>query len=92
MSAFVKKLATSALALGALATATFASTAPAEARHYWGPGLAFGIMGLAAGAIIASEMRPGYYYGSEGDDGCWIVRPVRNHWGHVVGYRRYYAC
>ena len=87
-----KILATSALALGALASAVLAPVAPAQANDFWGPALALGVVGLAAGAMIAGQ--PGYYgpAGYYEEPGCVVVRPVRNYRGHIVGYRRFYAC
>ena len=100
MTSFKKTLVTTALALGALATVTLSMTAPAEAWGRWGgggwggcgwgcgggwgPGVALGVAGLAAGAIIASQAQPA--------PGCWVRRPVYNAWGHFVGYHNIYVC
>ena len=93
MSPFAKTIAASALALGTLASVTVASTEAADAHNYWGPGLAFGVMGLAAGAIIANQAYPyGGYAPVYEDQGCWVARPAYNRWGHFIGYRRYYVC
>ena len=96
MSPFTKTLAASALALGTLASVTVASTEAAEAHYFWGPGVAFGVVGLAAGAIIASQAYPygpyGGYAPAYAGDGCWVGRPVYNRWGHFVGYRRVFVC
>jgi len=98
MSPFIKTIAASALALGTLASVTVASTESAQAHHFWGPGVAFGVMGLAAGAIIASQAYPYGPYGGYGyapayaDDGCWVARPAYNRWGHFIGYRRAFVC
>jgi hypothetical protein len=100
MSPFTKTIAASALALGTLASVTLASTESAQAGNYWGPAVAAGVFGLAAGAIIASQAYPYGPYGGYAPgyapvyagQGCWVGRPVYNRWGHFVGYRRVFVC
>jgi|SRR5579863_3955267 len=90
---------------GALAVAMLAAT-PAMAWHrhggMWGPALAFGALGLATGAIIASSQpaypyyyppyayapAPAYGYGY----GCLQRRPVYDRWGRYLGRETVNVC
>lgn len=73
-----------ALALGAAVLG--ASPASAHSWHgwrhhgYWGPGVAFGVLGLAAGAIAASQYE------------CVRYRPVYDGYGNYVGRRAVNIC
>ena len=88
---FKKSLTVGLSALTIVASLSAAST-PASARN--GGAIAAGIIGgLALGAMAAGAANSYYaprraYAGS-----CWIERrPVTNHWGDVVGYRRIRVC
>jgi hypothetical protein len=77
------------LALG-VAAASPASADPYWSHHhrgYWGPAVGLGIVGLAAGAIIASQ---GPYY--DGGDDCTRWRPVYDAWGRYLGRRPVNVC
>lgn len=55
----------------------------------WGPAaVGLGVLGLAAGAAIASDPGPGYY----GDDGCHAYRPVYDGYGNYMGRRLVNVC
>ena len=99
MRSIVKKTVAAALAAVTLAVAVAGSATPAQAwyRHYgygygyghgWGPVAAAGVFGLAAGAILATQA--GAYPYAPGS--CWVSQPVYDGWGHVVAWRRAYAC
>jgi hypothetical protein len=68
----MKKIAMSALMVGALGLSTVATTSPAEAhwRGGWGPGIAGGLLaGAVIGGLASSAYGwgPGYgYYGGSG--------------------------
>jgi hypothetical protein len=47
---------------------------------YWGPGIAFGVLGLAAGAMVASQYE------------CVRYRPVYDAYGNYVGQRAINVC
>ena len=54
----------------------------------WGPAaVGLGVLGLAAGAAIASQ-GPGYY----GDDGCVAYRPIYDAYGNYMGRRPVNVC
>ena len=66
----------------------------------WGPALAFGALGLATGAIIASQAQP-YYAPAPvylapppppDGDGCWERRAVYDRWGRFEGRRLVNVC
>lgn len=89
-----KKTLTAAVAALTLAGTVAATTESAQAG-WRGAAITAGVIGLAAGAAIASShpvyaapvYRPVYY------GGCGYVRsPVYNTWGYVVGWRRVAAC
>jgi hypothetical protein len=58
---------------------------------WWGPAVGLGILGLAAGAAIASESSaypppPAYDYGpGPGPDSCMSYQPVYDRWHRYVG-------
>jgi hypothetical protein len=53
----------------------------------WGPAaVGLGVLGLAAGAAIASEPDPGY------GDGCQAYRPVYDAYGNYMGRRLVNVC
>ena len=63
-----------ALVLGSsLAASTPASANPWHHHGYWGPAVALGVFGLAAGAIAASEYD------------CVRYRPVFDRYGNFIG-------
>jgi len=102
-------IALTALFLGfgvAAATSTPAEAAPPGVWHHgywgggrwyggwWGPAVGLGILGLAAGAAIASQgpyYAPGpYYYGPDygpGPDSCTAYRPVYDRSNRYLGRR-----
>jgi hypothetical protein len=49
---------------------------------YWGPGLALGVFGLAAGAIAASAM----------EDNCVEYRPTYDRYGNFMGRQPVNVC
>ncbi len=65
----------------------------------WGPALAFGALGIAAGAIIASQAQPAYAQAPvylspppPDEDGCWERRAVYDRWGRYEGRRLVNVC
>lgn len=89
MPTTVKKTVAAALAALTL-SAALVGASPASAggwHHYhggfWGPGVAFGVLGLAAGAIAASQYAEG---------GCVRYRPVYDAYGNYVGQRAINIC
>ena len=89
---FKKALAMSLAAL-TMTAAVAATSTPAAAAHGHHAAFAAGLLGgLAVGAIAAGGVAPYYSAGPYYDD-CWIdSRPVYNHWGDFVGYRRVSVC
>ena len=89
---FKKALAVSLAAL-TMPAAVAATSTPAAAAHGHHAAFAAGLLGgLAVGAIAAGGVAPYYSAGPYYDD-CWIdSRPVYNHWGDFVGYRRVSVC
>jgi len=90
---------------GAASSAAFAAP-PGHVYHHgywggghwhggwWGPAVGLGILGLAAGAAIASQSappQPAYDYGP-GPDPCMSYEPVYDRWGRYVGRRWVDAC
>ena len=64
---------------------------------WWGPGIGLGILGLAAGAAIASQpyYGPSPYYGpgyGPGPDGCMAYQPVYAPGGRYLGRRWVDVC
>jgi len=92
MNASLKKTVAGAMAALTLSFAVFAA-APASAgpwwpHHHgywggWGPVAAAGVIGLAAGAAIASD---NYNYD------CVRYRPVYDRWGNYIGDRPVNVC
>ena len=87
MSAIAKKTIASLAALALGAAVLGASPASAHSwrggwhhHGYWGPGVAFGVLGLAAGAIVASQYE------------CVRYRPVYDSYGHYVGRQAVNIC
>jgi len=89
MNASVKKSVAGTMAALTLAFTVFAA-APASANpgwwmhhhHYgWGPFAAAGVLGLAAGAAIASQ-----------DYDCGRYVPVYDRWGNYIGDRPVRGC
>ncbi len=89
---FKKTLAVSLAAL-TMTAAVVATATPAAAAHGRHAAFAAGLFGgLAVGAIAAGGVGPYYAAGPYYDD-CWIdSRPVYDHWGDLVGYRRVRIC
>lgn len=84
MNASLKKLVAGTMAalIVVFAAAAPASAGPWPHPHWgWGPFAAAGIVGLAAGAAIASE-----------NDGCVRYQPVFDRWGHYIGQRPVNVC
>lgn len=73
----------------AMTTAVIAgSLAATPASAKYGRNAAF-FGGLAIGALAGGAFAGGY----GGGYGCWIdSRPVYNHWGDIIGYRRVRVC
>ena len=87
MNASLKKTVAGAMAALTLAFAVFAA-APASAHpmwwghHYgWGPCAAVGVLGLAAGAAIASNAYD-----------CTRYQPIYDRWGNYIGSRPVNVC
>ena len=90
----------------ALAAVALTAATPAFAdgyRHHggwWGPAAAFGIAGLAAGALLAQPAYPAYsaypaYYAPPPPpdyDGCWQRRPIYDRWGRYLGRQTVDVC
>jgi hypothetical protein len=88
MSATLKKTVAAALAALTLGLSV-ASPTPASAHYWhgggyhhggWGPGIAFGVLGLAAGAIVASQYE------------CTRYRPVYDAYGRYIGQQPVNVC
>jgi hypothetical protein len=86
MSASLKKTIAAALAALTLGLSV-ASPTPASAHWHggyrhggWGPGIAFGVLGLAAGAIVASQYE------------CTRYRPVYDAYGRYIGQQPVNVC
>jgi hypothetical protein len=87
IAANFKKTVAAALAALTLGLAV-ASPTPASAhywhggyhRGFWGPGVAFGVLGLAAGAIAASQYE------------CVRYRPVYDAYGRYMGQEPVNVC
>jgi len=94
---------------GALAAVTLVAASPALADGrggyyghgggWWGPAAAIGVLGLATGAIIASQppaypAYPAYYAPPPAPDydGCWQRRPVYDRWGRYLGRQAVDVC
>ena len=77
----------------AMTTAVIAgSLAATPASAKYGRNAAF-FGGLAIGALAGGAFAGGYSGGYGGGYGCWIdSRPVYNHWGDIIGYRRVRVC
>ena len=82
---------TLAAALTTTVIAGSLAATPASAKY--GQNAAF-FGGLAIGALAGGALSGGYYnsgYGYGGD--CYFDRrPVYNHWGDVIGFRRIRVC
>ena len=89
-SIFKKTLVTAVTAavLAASLAATPASAANGRNAAFFG-GL---VGGLAIGALAAGAYQGGYYDPGYGGDCYFDRRPVYNHWGDMVGYRRVRVC
>lgn len=55
-----------------------------------GPAVGLGVLGLATGAIIASQYPPAYYAPPPGN--CWQRRPVYDQWGRFIGRQTVNVC
>jgi hypothetical protein len=92
MRANLKKTIAASLAALTLGLAVVGSTTPASAHYfphggyyhgghgYWGPGLALGVFGLAAGAIVASQYD------------CVRYRPIYDAYGNFIGRQPVNVC
>jgi hypothetical protein len=88
-------LAIGVSAIGSVGSASAAPYYPHGGYHggwhrggWWGPAVGFGIAGLAAGAIVASQAPYGYY----GYGGCTAYRPVFDAYGNYLGRRLVNVC
>jgi hypothetical protein len=70
---------------------TIINPAPASAHNwhpggghhgFWGPGLALGVLGLAAGAVAYSAA----------EDNCVEYRPTYDRWGNFTGRQPFNVC
>ena len=64
---------------------------------WWGPAAAFGVLGLATGAILASQppvypAYPVYDVPPPQVDGCWQVRAVYDRYGRYLGRQSVNVC
>jgi len=83
-NAIVASLAALTLGLAVVsATPASANPWPHPGFHhgYWGPGLALGVVGLAAGAAYAASQ-----------DDCVEYRPIYDRWGRYLGRRAIDVC
>jgi len=99
MTTNLKKTLAVSLAALTMTAAVATTSTPAAAAHGHHAAFAAGLLGgLAVGAIATGGVAPYYgaspYYGAGPYyDDCWIdSRPVYNHWGDFVGYRRVRVC
>ena len=93
MNSMLKKTLAASLSAAVMAGSLASTSAPAEARYGRNAAFFGGLVGgLAVGALAAGAYRGGYVDADYGGD-CWIdSRPVYNHWGDVVRYRRVRVC
>ncbi len=89
----LKKISTTVVLLAGLSSATIVAATPAAAFND-GTTAAIGLGAFAVGAIAGGAMNGGGY--SEHRvvyHDCYSDRrPIYNHWGDVVGYRRVRVC
>lgn len=73
-----------ALVLGMSVLGSTPASAHQWSHHggFWGPGIALGVIGLAAGAAYAASE----------DSDCVRERPVYDRYGHYVGTREVNVC
>ena len=90
-----KKIATTTVLVAGLSSAAIVSTtAPAAAWVNDGAAAAIGLGAFAVGAMAGGAMGgPGYSEHHVIYHDCYSARrPVYNHWGDVVGFRRMRVC
>ncbi|MGJ0506336.1 MAG: hypothetical protein ACR652_04215 [Methylocystis sp.] len=87
-----KKIAAAAAFAAALSGATILGAAPAAAMSD-GETAAIGLGAFAVGAVASGAMSGGYHQHEVVYRDCYSARrPVYNHWGDVVGFRRVRYC
>ena len=89
-----KKIATTTVLVAGLSSAAIVSTtAPASAGMSDGAAAAIGLGAFAVGAMAASGGGYGYSDHRVVYHDCYSSRrPIYNHWGDVVGFRRVRVC
>ena len=93
MTTMLKKSITASITALVLAGSIAATSAPAEARYGRNAAFFGGLVGgLAVGALAAGAYQGGYYDSGYASDCYFERRPVFNHWGDTIGYRRVRIC
>jgi len=89
-----KKIASTTILVASLSSAAIVSTtAPASAWVSDGAAAAIGMGAFAVGAMAANGGGYGYTQHHVIYHDCYSARrPVYNHWGDVVGFRRMRVC
>lgn len=90
---FRKFAATTVLVASLSSAAIVSTTAPAAAWVSDGAAAAIGVGAFAVGAMAAGGLGGGYTEHHVIYHDCYASRrPVYNHWGDVVGFRRVRVC
>jgi hypothetical protein len=89
-----KKIATTAVLVAGLSSAAIVSTATPAAAFSDGATAAIGLGAFAVGAVAGGAMSGGGYTDHRVVyHDCYSARrPVYNHWGDMVGFRRVRVC
>lgn len=89
-----KKFAASAVLVAGLSSAAIVSTTQSAAAMSDGATAAIGLGAFAVGAMAAGGgMAGGYHEHRVVYHDCYMSRrPIYNHWGDVVGFRRVSVC
>lgn len=87
----LKKFAAATVVIAGLSSAAIVSATPAAAMSD-GEAAAIGLGAFAVGAVASGAMNGGYHERVIYHDCYSARRPIYNHWGDVVGFRRVRYC
>lgn len=87
----LKKFATATVVIAGLSSAAIVSATPAAAMTD-GEAAAIGLGAFAVGAVASGAMSGGAHERVIYHDCYSARRPIYNHWGDVVGFRRVRYC